>query len=169
MITLRCTRKLLALLDAAPADCVPETTAALGDWYANVVETVAGDLVVFANEKTLLSVAIPVRISSLLAVEFPKRVYNLLRMIGVPIRIASAECAELESVVLARTANRSVLGSLKEIPLHYQMIAERDAGLGTLSLSNEERVLSRYMHKPLGYERPAEIALRILRNRYGAG
>ena len=167
MIVVRCTRKLLKLLDGTPADCVPDTSAALGNWYANVVETVAGDLIVFANERSLLSVAIPVQMADRLFTEFPARVYNLLRMIGVPTDVALRECAELESVVLARTESRSVLGSLNEIALHYQLVAERDSGRGTLSLSAVERRLSQYLHGPLNYVHPADIATQILTERYG--
>ena len=167
MIVLRCTRKLLRLLDGAPADCIPETTAALGSWYANVVETVAGDIIVFANERSLLSVAIPIQMVDRLFAEFPARVYNLLRMIGVPTDVALRECAELETVLLARTESRSVLGSLNEITLHYQLVAERDSGRGTLSLSAVERRLSRYLHGPLNYVHPADVAAQILTERYG--
>ena len=46
MIVVRCTRKLLQLLDGTPADSVPDTSAALATWYANVVETVGGDIIV---------------------------------------------------------------------------------------------------------------------------
>lgn len=167
MIAIRCTRKLLQLLDGATADCVPDTTAALGDWYANVVETVAGALIVFANERSLLSVAIPVSMADRLFTEFPARVYNLLRMIGVSTDVALRECAELETVVLARTESRSVLGSLNEIALFYQVVAEGDSGRETLSLSAVERQLSRFLHGPLDYVHPADIATQILTEHYG--
>lgn len=167
MIVVRCTRKLLQLLDGAPADCVPDTSAALGNWYANVVPTVAGELIVLANERTLLSVAIPAQMADRLFVEFPARVYNLLRMIGVPTDIALRECAELETVLLARTESRSLLGSLNEIALHYQLVAERDSGRRTLSLSAVEKQLSRFLHSPLNYVRPGDIAIALLAEQYG--
>lgn len=167
MITLRCTRKLLALLGGATVDEVPESTAALGDWYANVVRTVAGELVVFANERTLLSVAIPVEMVDRLVPCFADRVYNLLRMIDVPTDVALRECAELHPLAFAPTSNRSVIGSLNEIGWHHQLIAEWNAVRGGLSLSAIERQLSRMMHKPLGYAYPAEVATQILQDRYG--
>ena len=167
MITVRCTRKVLALLGGATVDSVPEPTAALGDWYANVVRTVAGDLVVLANERTLLSVAIPVEMVDRLVPCFADRVYNLLRMIDVPTDVALRECAELHSLAFAPTSSRSVIGSLNEIGWHYQLIAEGNAVRGELSLSAIERQLSRMMHKPLGYAYPAEVATQILQDRYG--
>ena len=167
MIALRCTRKLLQLLGGDPVDCVPEATTALGNWYGNVVPTVAGELVVLANERTLLSVAVPVQMVDRLLTEFPARAYNLLRMIGVPTEFAQQECAELETVMLARTESRRVLGSLNEIALHYQMIAERDGGRRALSLSAVERQLARFLHSPLNYVHPADIARELLKKRYG--
>jgi hypothetical protein len=59
MITLKCTRKLLKLLNVVPTEEPPSPTSALSDWYANVISTAAGELVVFVNERTLLSVALP--------------------------------------------------------------------------------------------------------------
>jgi hypothetical protein len=168
LIALRCTRKLLQLLGGDPVDCAPEATAALGNWYGKLVPTVAGELVVLANERTLLSVAVPVQMVDRLSTEFPARAYNLLRMIGVPTEFALQECAELETAMLARTKSRSVLGSLNEIALHYQLIAERDSGRNSLSLSAVERQLSRYLHGPLDYVHPADIARRILEEWYGS-
>ena len=167
MITLRCTRKLLKLVGGVTVEHPPVPTSVLGDWYANVIPTVAGDLVVFANEKTLLSVAFPVEVLDSLKPLFVARVYNLLRMIEVPEEVASQECDEMKEIEFAKTASRSVLGSLGEIALHYQLIAERDMGRKALSLSDEELVLSRTLHKPLDYKYPADIAWELLFERYG--
>jgi len=60
-----------------------------------------------------------------------------------------------------------VLGSLNENALHYQLVAERDSGRGTLSLSAVERQLSRYLHGPLNYVHPGDIATQILTEHYG--
>ena len=62
MITLRCTRKLLKLVGGVTVEDPPAPTSVLGNWYANVIPTVAGELIVFANERTLLSVALPIEL-----------------------------------------------------------------------------------------------------------
>ena len=51
MITLRCTKKLLMYLEIDPIDEPSSSTGRLGDWYANLVPTYAGDLIMFVNEK----------------------------------------------------------------------------------------------------------------------
>lgn len=169
MITLKCTRNLLDLLGGATTEEPPSPTNALGDWYANVIPTAVGELVVFANERTLLSVALPIEMIDTLAPAFAARVYNLLVLIDVGEEIASSETAEMREMEFARTASRSILGSMNEISLHYQLIAERDGVNGPLNLSEVELQLSEALHKPLNYVRPAEIARRLLAERYTPG
>lgn len=167
MITLRCTRKLLKLLGGITTEEPPASTSALGDWYANIIPTVAGELIVFANEQTLLSVALPVEMTAALVPAFAARVYNLLRLLDVPETIASCEQAELSPVEFAKPASRSVLGSLNEISYHYQLIAERQVGDKPLRLSEVELQLSQTLHKPLDYVYPAQVARRLLFKHYG--
>jgi hypothetical protein len=154
------------LLDVVPTEEPPSPTGALGNWYANIIPTAAGELIAFANERTLLSIALPIEMTDTLVPAFTARVYNLLRLINVAKEIALREVAELRQVEFAKTNNRSVLGSLNEISLHYQLIAERDAAGGILRLSKVELQLSRTLHKPLDYVYPAEVARRLLTEHY---
>ena len=123
MVTLKCTRKLLKLLGGITTEEPPAPTSALGDWYANVIPTAAGELIVFANKQTLLSVALPIEMIDTLVSAFAARVYNLLVLIDVAEKIALRESAEFRQVEFAKTTSRSVLGSLNEISYHYQLIA----------------------------------------------
>jgi len=54
MITLRLTRKLQALFEIDLPEQLLPTTNKLGDWYANIIPTESGDLILMVNEKTLL-------------------------------------------------------------------------------------------------------------------
>ena len=78
MVTLRLTHKLQKVLQIDLAEQLQPTTNRLGYWYANFVPTYSGDLIVFVNEKTLLSVAIPIWESDHLLSLFRLRVGNLL-------------------------------------------------------------------------------------------
>ena len=135
MVVLRCTRKLLHALDVKPIDAVAPSTNILGEWYAHLIETAAGDLIVFVNAGTLLSVALPASAISQLIPLFVARVYNLLRIIGVPDRCANQEIASCQDLLFARTVDRSVLGSLNEIARYYQYVAEA-SGADSLSLGH---------------------------------
>lgn len=161
LVILRCTKKLLKALDVEPTEDLAPSTNLLGEWYAHLIETVAGDLVVFANAHTLLSVALPTSALSQLVPLFAARVYNLLRIIGVPQRCADREIASYQKVLFAKTADRSVLGSLNEIAHYYQYVAENSDPDAPISLQHSEQQLSQYLHKPLGYRYPAEVAIEL--------
>ena len=167
MITLRCTRKLLRLVDRVPTEDPPAPTSALGDWYANVVSTVAGDLIVFANEQTLLSIALPVEMADVLITGFVARYFNLLMTMGIPEDIALLEHDEAQQVTFAKTASRQVLGSLTEIAHYYRLKAKRSLGHGAPSLSETELFLTRFVHRPLDGEYPADVSKRLLAEHYG--
>jgi hypothetical protein len=159
LVILRCTKRLLKALDITPTDAVALSTHVLGEWYAHLIETAAGDLVVFANARTLLSVALPAAALPQLIPLFAVRVYNLLRIIGVPKKSAAQEISMYRDALFTRTADRSVLGSLNEIARYYQYVAETSGPDEPLNLQQVELTLSRYLHKPLEYSHPADIAV----------
>ncbi len=153
MITLRCTQKLQKFLGIVPAKVLELTTATLGDWYANLIPTVSGDLIVFVNEKSLLTVAIPIWESNNLVPLFRLRVANLLGMIGINHK---------EIIQFGKTASRRILGSMNDIAWQYQTMAEGTENKIDLSLSNAELNLSQMPCKPIDYRFPSEIAKELL-------
>jgi len=162
MVTIRCTRKLLKLIDGAIVEEPPAPSNVLGDWYANLIPTAAGNLIIFASETTLLSVAIPAEQLSQLIPLFVARVYNLLRMLEIPEPVVEREMRWYQEISLAKTSSRSVLGSLNEIASYYQTIPERLREQARLSLSEAELELSKLLHSPLNYRRPVEVARDLL-------
>ena len=162
MVILRCTKQLLRRLDKSPTQHAFKSTNALGDWYAKLLQTSAGDLVIFANERTLLSVAIPVSHITQLESLFALRVYNPLRLLDIPEEYAELEIAAYDDLTFAPTASRRILGSLNEIGYQYQWIVERNVGESSINLSDAELELSRFLHSPLGYKYPVEVAKELL-------
>ena len=142
MVTLRCTRKLLKFLATTPVSEPIPPTGRLGDWYANFVPTDAGDLIVFVDEKSLVTVAIPAWEAENLVSQFRARVQNLLAMLGVSIESIRSEISHYQQVQFARTASRSVLGSMNDIAWNYQFMAQGGDENGSLSLSDAEYELS---------------------------
>ncbi|MCJ7624697.1 MAG: hypothetical protein MUO76_14440 [Anaerolineaceae bacterium] len=158
MITLRCTQKLRKYLGIVLVEKPEPATAVLGDWYANLIPTFSGDLIIFVNEKTLLTVAVPVWESDNLIPQFCLRVANLLGMIGIHPKVIADEISHLDNIQFAKTASRSVLGSMNDFAAIYQIVAEGS----DMSLSNAELNLSQTPCKPLGYSVPAEAAKELL-------
>ena len=162
MITFRCTQKLRTYLGITPVEQPDPPTAILGNWYANLVPTVAGDLIIFVNERTLLTVAVPVWESDRLLELFRLRVANLLGMIGLPQHIIDRETGHFDQIQFGKTASRSVLGSMNDFAWHYQSLAEEAEGKADLSLSNAELNLSQMPCGALDYQFPFEVARELL-------
>ena len=162
MITLRCTQKLRKYLGVIPVNNPEPPTAKLGDWYGNLVPTLSGDLLLFVNEKTLLTIAIPVWESDNLVPLFRIRVDNLLGMIGVHPKDIATEISHFDQVQYGKTASRSVLGSLNDFAWHFQMIAEEATSKSDLSLSKAELKLCQMPCKPIDYRFPSEAAIELL-------
>jgi len=168
MVTLRCTRKLRRHLDIVPDESPEPSTGVLEDWYANLVPTVAGDLIIFVNERSLLTVAVPEWEVENLVPLFRARVVNLLTMIGVSAEAAGRELSHLATVRFGRTASRSVIGSMNDMAWHYQVMADEGKGKEQLSLSEAEEELSRVPCSPLGYRYPADVAKELLHGKMGS-
>jgi len=162
MITLRCTQKLQGFLGIVPASILELTTATLGDWYANLVPTVSGDLIVFVNEKSLLTVAIPIWESNNLIPNFRLRVANLLGMIGINPKEIKNELNQYDQIQFGKTVSHRILGSMNDIAWQYQTFAEEAEDKTDLSLSKAELNLSQMPCKPLEYRFPSEIAKELL-------
>jgi hypothetical protein len=162
MVTIRLTRKLHTLLEIDLSEDLLPVTNRLGDWYANIIPTESGDLILLVNEKTLLSVAIPTWESDHWLVSFRLRVANLLGMIGIPPKAILQELRHYDAIQFDKTRSRSVLGSMNDIAYQYQVIAEMAKSKADLSLSNAEYRMSKMPCKSIGYRFPMEVAKELL-------
>jgi len=162
MVTIQCTRKLYKFLEIIPVDTPEPPTGTLGDWYANLVPTYAGDLIIFVNERSLVTVAIPTWEAENLVPLFLVRVENLFRMIGVSQEFIDKEISHFNQIQFARTASRSVLGSMNDIAWHYQVISEKAEYVAHLSLSEAEYQLSQMPSGVLNFRFPSEVAKELL-------
>ena len=122
MVVLRGTKKVLRYL-SAPVGTPGESTTALGDWYVNRIVVGRQPLLLLVSANSLLAaleVARDVR-------GFPGRlavvVAERLRRLGVGDDLIQAEVATMDSVAVAKTASRSVLGFMndfaKAVPFYW--------------------------------------------------
>lgn len=162
MITLRCTQKLRKYLGVTFVNDLPPTTSFLGGWYANLIPTTTGELILFVNEKTLLTVVIPVWESDNLLPLFRTRVANILFLIGVhPIAIEK-EMLHYYHFQFGKTASRSILGSMTDFTKMIQFMTQNATTEEDLRLSNIELDLSQAPCKPIDYKAPIDVARELL-------
>ena len=165
MTTLRCTRKVLDRLGGESAEGPSALRGALGDWYCNLKSLPyrGRSVVFFVNEATRLTVVVPGRASRRVLPLFRERTLALLSRLDVPEAALEREAEALAELRLARTQSRSVLGSMVEIGLEIDAMAEASETFQAISWDSIELELSDWLHGPLDYERPWRIAQRLLR------
>lgn len=167
MFALRCTRKVLKHIKDEPDEVSYPTTTALGDWYVNLIPMPIGELLIFVSERSLITVAIPAEDVQVILPQLRERVANLLKQIDIPENILKNELRQMENTQLAKTASRSVLGSMNDIASNYQYMVEYDIAGKILNLDEMELKLSEFPHKPLGYDVPSQFALKLLTDEWG--
>jgi hypothetical protein len=113
MLVVHGTKKFLdrvGRLTASPDEC---STTQLGSWYANILFW-RPQVALFVNEETLLPVLLPFAPAASLLDRFAPGLEEVLRAHGVSSSFIGAEMAEARECSLAKTNNRSVLGSMNE-------------------------------------------------------
>lgn len=169
MITLRCTRRVLDILKDPINEHLSEPTAALGEWYVNLIPVEHVPVYVFVNSTTLLTILLPTRKVYSLIPALPQRVSRLLYRLGVPKRLVEEETTHMLEAQIAKTASRSVLGSMNDLAFQAQYRAEMDENDEIINLDDVELRLSQIPYKSLGYRFPSEVLEDLLERRYGSG
>ena len=124
MFTVRGTKKFLDRVGRPLAD-PPAGTTVLGDWYANVLLWWP-QVALFVNAATFMPVLMPLAPAAGVVARFPVGLSEVLAALGIDPRFVAAETAEMQSVALAKTASRQVLGVMNE----FTFMAEHAIGTG---------------------------------------
>lgn len=115
-MTVRATRKLLDRIGPASPD-LEHTTTLLGEWYATALVWRPRQIALMMSERTLLPVLLPLAPASTLMARFPAHLGAVLAAHGVPSEVIQHELDQMRRWQLARTSDRSRLGSLNEFAL----------------------------------------------------
>lgn len=144
--------------DTVPEDD-PGSSNRLGDWYANVkpLPYRGKSVVIFTNQKTLLTVFVVGYGNRKVLPEFLDRTGRLLHRIGIPQKSVEAELKQMQDICLLPTASRSTLGSMNDIGYHIRAHAEiKYPSLEETDWDREEELFSEFIHSPL-FESPMNL------------
>lgn len=133
MFVLHATKKLLDRI-GPPDDAAADASTALGNWYATALFW-KPQVALFVNEPTLLPVFLPLAPASTLVRRFAPALATTLRAHGVDARFIDAELAAMAEHRLAKTSNRSVVGSLTDFAYLADVRRTRGGVEDLLSLS----------------------------------
>ena len=162
---LRCTRKLLAVIGPKLV-AEPPPAPDPEDWYGNLLWFEGRKCLLLTHSATLFSIfEADARASDLRATRHlvTRLIQRELRCEGLP----SSTFADPgpEEVILARTADRSVLGCMNDMAVLCEQTITRSRGLSRTDLDKLNRSLRRNINSARDYQRPIELTA----GRLGAG
>ena len=149
MLIVRATKKLRDKVGGVPAGQEDESTAVLGDWYANLLAW-RRPHVILVNSRTLVPVITPLAPAKGLTARLPDVIADALLALGVEREFVDAERERMSEVRIAPTADRSVVGSVNDFAFladHRRQQAGND--LDHLSLGELSKDLAHVPCRPL--------------------
>ncbi|MEP6475509.1 MAG: hypothetical protein ABJC74_17415 [Gemmatimonadota bacterium] len=115
MVILRTTRRLATRLSEKSSSQDPRSSGQLGDWYANLIRGPGRLLALCTNERTLLSVVVPVAPNRHFLDRFRDAAIGRIHQLPVPASLRLAEAGHFTELSLAPTASRSVVSSMNQL------------------------------------------------------
>ena len=166
---LRCTKKLLAVLGAGHA-AEPGPAPDAEDWYANLLWFDRRKCLLLTHAATLFSIfeadvrAADLRATRRLVTELVERE---LRREGLP--PATFGNLRSQELILAKTADRSVLGCMNDMAFLCEVAISDAGGLAHIDLGELNHALHRHINSSRGYRPPVELAAQQLERGQSSG
>ncbi len=159
-MVLRCTRRLLAVLKTGTGPG-PEPEPGPEDWYANLLWLDRRKCLLLTHSGTLFSIFEP----DVRAADLRDTRSLVTRLIGRELAaenlpattFGSPDCRDL---IVARTADRSVLGCMNDMALMCEYAVMDSGGLRNVDTVELNRALHRNINSARGYQRPVDLAAR---------
>lgn len=154
-MVLRCTKKLLDLLRPAEVSTIDPCD---DDWYANLLVLDRRKCLLLTHAATLFSVFEPdVRVAQIRSThEFVSALLEReLQEESLPAHTFGDTA--IESLVVAKTADRRVLGCMNDMAFLAEVTVEESGGLASLENRALNRRLRRNINSARNYERPIDL------------
>ncbi len=157
MVVFRCTRKLLLRVEhtAGHESEAAKSTTRLGDWYANVVTVRRQHVVLAVSGVTLLPVLVAAAPYKTMIPRFVEAMGQVLRALKIDETKISAEEEGMRDVIVAKTNDRRVLGSMTDFA---NML---DAYLDERTLTEVALHLAAAPCSPIGMKSPREATVAL--------
>jgi hypothetical protein len=157
MTVIRCTSKLLKLMARSPVTNRMEPAA--DDWYANLLWLDGRKCLLIAHAATLFSVFEP-DVTKASLTHFGPWLLRLIERELAAEDMSPTTFGPLQasSVMIGRTCNRSVLGSMTDMRYQIERAVQQSGGLTPLDLPGLNRSLRRIPFSAIKYDRPIDRA-----------
>ena len=168
MQLIRCTAKLLKEAGLKPAESQQEDPpfSFLGQWHANLIYIDGRKSVLFVNDRTLFNFILP-DVTRAQFRDLPECFLSGLSCVisaeQFPEDVKKRIMEEYEHLALAKSSNRSVLGSVNDLAFHYKHSILEAGGVHSWQVPEIIQRLNRMPIKAIKYLFPIEM----IRNLYG--
>ena len=162
MVVLRPTARLAAKAHLRLADSPFQSTTRLGDWYAIDLSLGRHRLVVSVSELSRLAVVMNAAPYASIPERLPAAVSKVLHHIGAAPQVIEREIAEMGTIAVAKTRNRSVVGTMNEYVHYLRTMQELEGGGAEPDLLTISAALSRFVCMTMEDKFPKTAALRLL-------
>lgn len=161
MTVIRCTARLLGLVAGSPVTRSLEP--AQSDWYANLLWIGGRKSLLVAHAGTLFALWEPEVRKADLSPLGPFAI-ELIRRELVAEHLPLHTFGELDpaKVVVGRTCNRHVLGTMNDMRYHVEAVVQRAGGVAQVDLSALNRALRRILFSAIGYDRAIDRTRALL-------
>ena len=153
MAIIRCTAKLLKELREKPTDEIGQPLS-MSSWHANLLWIDRRKCVLFTNDQTLYSLFVPAMKKSQFEIFqgiFRLNLYKSLMSEALSERQIESVFTEHKQIRIAKTNNRSVLGSMNDLAFNVKCRVDMMGGLDNTDLHELNRELNRIPMGALKY------------------
>ena len=158
MYTVHCTKKLLDRVKVPAMSAAQPPTTVLGNWYATALLW-KPQVALIVNERTLLPLLMPLAPASTVIERFPSELATLLARHGGNQAFIATEVAGMSEVSVAKTANRSVVGTMNEFAFLAEVYRQ---GMGTTDLLALSMRLAETPCGAIKHNSPSELIKELL-------
>jgi hypothetical protein len=160
VIVIRPTQKLAKRLRVELLPEAESSTTVLGDWYCTLLYTKPKQLILAVSERSRLPLVFPATGEHSFEVRLLAALGMTLMALDVPIPTIAREQAEMSvETVYAKTANRSVLGTINDFTFALEAYLPESNDLLAAGLWLADTPI-----RPMQWARPVDVVRELLRS-----
>ena len=159
-VVLRCTAKLTKLMGLSGAELgEPDSADGASEWYANLIWLDRRKCILFTHAPTLFAFLVPdVRKAKIVPIGGLLVDRAAFELVTEELPTGALGKLDPASVHVARTASRSVLGSMNEFAFQCETHVYIDGGLDVADIGRLNHRLRRIPMSVIGYRCPIDLA-----------
>ena len=159
---LKSTRKLRTRIGEFPNNHDDRVSIVLGDWVGNIIPIMGGELLVFINELSLLTLILPISAIPHPAESLSREVSDLLQALQVPAALIQDVQRELAAVSVVPAESKRMLSLLREVSYYCQDVARFTPPDRIRNQLDMELELAEWLHGPAPYQIPTDLLREIV-------